>query len=163
MINYLNSGTKGINQLLELTAKLQNKNLNFFKNTFRYFLTEHAPFNNSLLYYDALANDFKFVAKSQVQEIYITKFKEYISGNSDIYIRESYFYYSTDHPYNIIVADADFILDMERESTLVNLEDRIEAIAEKFYYWYKVIVEKEIVAIKALLDKPVHDKVIKLF
>jgi hypothetical protein len=106
---YLPKNEDGIKQILTNLNKLKDKNLAYYRGTFRFFVNQHPPFENSLIYYNVVENSFQFISKSKIRApIYV--WNKYVGESTPCYLKEYLFMHSNASPFNIIVSGADFLL-----------------------------------------------------
>jgi len=101
---------KGIEFILGLLNQLKDHNESYFKNTFEYLGRIHPPFEQSLIYYDRVANSFMFVKRERLVNIPIKRWDEYNSGELCL-IREDRIAILSVPKYDMIVSNAQFLID----------------------------------------------------
>jgi len=161
-MKYLSKNEKGIEVILDIIKGLRTKNLNFFKNTFNFYLTNHPPYPNSQMCYDFEKNDYKFVSNSKLKNANIVTFEDYIPGDPNCLIKEHSFYYSVLKPHVVIIADANWILKLASKTNKYNLIENRDEAASGFFAWYEQVVEDELKSFKNILtDKETKREPIK--
>lgn len=150
-MNYLSNDEKGIKVILDIINGLRTKNLNFFKNTFNFYLGQHPPYPNSQMCYDFEKNDYKFISNSKLNKSKVIRFKDYIPGDSNVFIKENIFYYYPVKPHIVVIAAVDWILGIARRTNKDNLIENRDQAAEVFYIWYSKVVEDEIISFRNIL------------